>query len=209
MPNIRSGLIAAGAAMLIGGGLSAPPAQAGYIVTLTQQGTSVVATGSGTIDLTDLTIFGSGVGAVAQIIPSFALILTGPTSGVLIDLYASITGPGSFGSGGQTVASSGSGDLVGVGGGGTGLAVPHGYVSGGALMDTATYNNQTFATLGATPGTYEWTWGTRAHADSFTLNIGAVGVPESSGVLLLALPLGVGILLAARQRRATRIARLA
>jgi hypothetical protein len=42
-------------AMLIGSGLYAPPAQAAYTVTLTQQGTSVVASGNGTIDLTDLT----------------------------------------------------------------------------------------------------------------------------------------------------------
>jgi hypothetical protein len=40
-------------AMLIGAGLSAP-AQAAYTVTLAQVGTSVVATGSGTLDLTGL-----------------------------------------------------------------------------------------------------------------------------------------------------------
>ena len=44
MRSVRWGLIGAGAAMLIGSGL--PPAQAAYIVTLVEQGTSVVATGS-------------------------------------------------------------------------------------------------------------------------------------------------------------------
>jgi hypothetical protein len=48
---------ALGIALLIGGGLCAPPAQAGYIVTLTQQGANVVATGSGTIDTTGLSHF--------------------------------------------------------------------------------------------------------------------------------------------------------
>ena len=42
-------------AMVTGYGLSAPPAQAGYVVDLTQQGANVVATGSGPIDLTGLT----------------------------------------------------------------------------------------------------------------------------------------------------------
>lgn len=37
-------------AMLIGAGLSLPSAQAGYVVDLTQQGSNVVATGSGTIE---------------------------------------------------------------------------------------------------------------------------------------------------------------
>ena len=50
---------ALGVAMLIGSALSAPPAQAGYIVTLTQQGSDVVASGSGAIDLTSLSSFGS------------------------------------------------------------------------------------------------------------------------------------------------------
>jgi hypothetical protein len=45
---------AIGVAMLSGYGLSAPPAQAGYVVDLTQQGSNVVATGSGAIDLTGL-----------------------------------------------------------------------------------------------------------------------------------------------------------
>ena len=45
---------AIGVAMLTGYGLSAQPAQAGFVVDLTQQGSNVVATGSGAIDLTGL-----------------------------------------------------------------------------------------------------------------------------------------------------------
>ena len=44
---------ALGMAVLIGCGV-APPAQAGYVVMLTQEGGDVVATGSGPIDLTGL-----------------------------------------------------------------------------------------------------------------------------------------------------------
>jgi hypothetical protein len=49
-------LVVATAAMLIGSGLFAPSARAGYVVTLDEvPGTGIVATGSGPIDLTGLT----------------------------------------------------------------------------------------------------------------------------------------------------------
>ena len=48
------------------------------------------------------------------------------------------------------------------------LAVPQGYLTG-AISGTSTFNNATFASLGITPGTYTWTWGTGMHADSFTI----------------------------------------
>jgi hypothetical protein len=171
MRSVRWGLIGAGAAMLIGSGLSAP-AQAGYTVTLEQQGADVVATGSGAIDLAALSFSFSASGAIAAINPSFGFIRTGPASGEVIDTYTGVTGPGSFGSGGTISASSGSGGIVGIDSFNVDLEVPQGYVSGNSLSDTATYLNQTFSSLGATPGTYEWTWGSGATADSFTLQIG-------------------------------------
>ena len=45
-----------------------------------------------------------------------------------------------------------------------------GYVSGTALSDMAIYSGKTLATLGVTPGTYVWTWGTGAN-QNFTLQI--------------------------------------
>jgi hypothetical protein len=61
---------------LIGGGLMAPPAQAGYVVTLTQQGSNVVASGSGTIDLTGLS-FSSSDTINSGMFPSDGAITTG------------------------------------------------------------------------------------------------------------------------------------
>ena len=107
-----------------------------------------------------------------------------------------ITGPTSFGSGMLTGASSGSGDPVGFAGLAAILIVPVGYVSDSALSDTATYTNQTFSSLGVTPGVYEWLWGSGA-SQKFTLD----AVPEPSSLLLFAPPLGIIMLVAARTRR--------
>jgi hypothetical protein len=63
---------AIGAAMLVG--LSAFPVQAGYIVDLTQQGSNVVATGSGSIDLTGLT-FLVRIDQLSLLIPDFGFIV--------------------------------------------------------------------------------------------------------------------------------------
>jgi hypothetical protein len=175
---------AIGTAMLTGYGLSAPPAQAAFVVDLTQQGANVVASGSGAFDLTGLSFIRSLFNA-AFIWPDSALIYTGPPfpPGSEVDIYTGITtGPTSFGSGGESFPSSGSGDLVGIENGvfGHALFVPTGYVSDSPLSDTSTYDNQTFSGLGVTPGTYKWTWGSGADADSFTLQIGPAAVPEPS-----------------------------
>jgi PEP-CTERM motif len=170
-----------GAAMLIG--LSALSAQAGYVVDLTQQGPNVVATGSGAVDLTGLSFVSGGFFSGPEITPTGGddplnmNILTGPR-GQPLDDYKGLTGPASFGSGGGAGADSGSGDFVGMTAS-TDLYVPDGYVSGSPLSDTATYDGQTFSSLGATPGTYKWTWGTGAN-QNFTLVIGTAAVPEPS-----------------------------
>ena len=71
------GIASIGAAMLIG--LSAPSAQAGYVVDLTQEGSNVVATGSGTIDLTGLSFRLTTTDVSAFIAPSTGGIFAGPT----------------------------------------------------------------------------------------------------------------------------------
>ena len=177
---------AAALAIVIACGLSVRPAQAGYIVTLEQVGPNVVATGSGAIDLTGLFPFEELV-LSPQIIPAAGVILTGPTTALPTSLYSGFSTLPNFGPGGFAAASSGSGDLVGVIF--STLTVPQGYVSGNALSDSSTYDNATFFSLGVTPGTYEWTWGTGAN-QNFTLQIGPAGVPDAGstiGLLFLSL----------------------
>jgi hypothetical protein len=192
-PSLKSfqPILAAALAIVIVSGLSLRPAQAGYIVTLKQVGSDVVATGSGAIDLTGLNFFNTSSGGLASILPTLPQIITGPTSGTVDSYFGTLSGPTSFGSGGFTFASSGSGDAVGmsgVGGVQDFIIVPQAYLSGNALSDSSTYNNATFASLGITPGTYEWTWGTGAN-QNFTLKV-VTTVPDSGstiGLVVMAL----------------------
>jgi hypothetical protein len=89
-----------------------------------------------------------------------------------------ISGPSAYGSGSATYANDGSGDNVGIIAAANQIFVPQGYVSDNPLTDSATYDSATFASLGVTPGTYVWTWGTGAD-QSFTLEIGTAPLPAA------------------------------
>jgi len=159
---------------------SVQPAQ-GFTVTLEQVGSNVVATGSGAINLTGLTfsnISGGGAGIVANL---GDVIMTSGSS----DLYRGFTGPTNFGSGGAFGTNTFSGDSVGISPDLGLLGVPLGYVSGAALSDSMTFNNETLASLGVTPGTYTWTWGAGLPNQNFTLIIGRAGVPDGGSTVSL------------------------
>jgi PEP-CTERM motif len=200
---------AIGVAMLSGYGLSAQPAQAGYIVDLTQQGSNIVATGNGAIDLTGLEFVAAFPTIEAgQLNPSgvdpLNPAIKGGSGGMIIgsgveDQYfaPAITEPANFGSGGVTLSSSDTGDPVDIAS--PFLGVPHGYVSDSPLSDTSTYLSQTLSSLGVTPGTYEWTWGSGAN-QNFTLEIGAA-VPEASTWAMMALGFGLLGLVSYRKTR--------
>jgi hypothetical protein len=61
-----------------------------------------------------------------------------------------------------------------------------------------TFNNATFASLGVTPGTYTWTWGTGLPNQNFTLTIQRAGVPDGGSTVSL---LGFALLGLAALRR--------
>ena len=162
-------------------GTVADPAQAAYIITFSETGNDVTASGSGAINLAGLTFITSGA-TLSEIAPTFATEATGAAGHV--DEYNGATGPFSFGPGVFTSATTGAGDLVGVQalGGDPPIGfifVPMGYASGAPLSDTATYAGQSFATLGLTPGVYLYTFGSGTDADTFTVEVGAP-VPEPS-----------------------------
>jgi hypothetical protein len=194
---------AAGLAAVLAGvacvATSAGPAQAAYIVTFSQHGPDVVASGSGTIDVDGLTFITSGF-TTPEIAPTFATEATGAAGAV--DEYSGASGPSppiGWGPGVFTSATMGTGDLVGIQKliGEPGFVfVPMGYASGAPLSDMATYAGQSFATLGLTPGVYLYTFGSGATADTFTVNI---AVPEPASLTLLGTVIGLGLV--ARRRR--------
>lgn len=164
-------------------------------ITAMEIGGDVIFSASGTIDLTDLGFVGTSTG-LSGINPSGGNWKIGaPATVTSSDNYASIAGPSSFGSGGFAgIPDIALGDKFGVLPVANRLDVPPGYVSGSPLAASMTYSGETFASLGITPGTYTWSWGFGANADSVTLNI----VPEPARALLYLL--GVGAVLARRRR---------
>ena len=176
---------------------SVQPAQA-YTVTLEEIGSNVVANGSGAINLTGLSFLASGTQGGAILQPPIGAIVTGTTDSANVTFFSGFSGPTSFGSGNGDIASSGSGDRVGIVGLFGQLSVPDGYVSGAALLSSATWNNATFASLGVTPGTYVWTWGAGGVNQNFTLIIGGAGVPDGGSTVSL---LGCALLGLAALRR--------
>ena len=196
------------AAVAIGFGLCAPPAQAAYTITIEQVGSDVVATGSGSINFDALAVYGDELDT-SLIAASGGAIIVGPTTPTDDTYYSGVTGPITFGAGGEFLADSGGGGIVGLGtfdepSGGV-VAVPQGYVSGAPLgTSTATFTNTTISGLGLTPGAYVWTWGDGATADSFTLDIASVGVaaatPEPATWAMMVLGLAGLALLRTRRR---------
>lgn len=189
------------AAAVVGVGLGMmPQAQAAFVATMVEIGPDVVLSGSGTINTAGFISPGYAVtGAPPGVIwPTVGGIFIGGPAVSLVDYYAPFSGPTSFGSGGPSNPTSGSGDKVGLRLDLPGVAVPLGYVSGDFLSSSSTYAGATFASLGVTIGNYVWSWGSGPTVDSFTLNI-TEAVPEPASLALLAT--GIAGLVLRRRRK--------
>ncbi len=195
-------------------GIAAAPASAAYVVDITQVGNDVFVTGSGSINLAGLGNPGGGTTPIDAVLgASFGYLHVGSSPDQAYS--GTVTGPSNFGTnvtGGYTVATSATGDVVGfnVQNDQTGtrfIIVPNGYVSGTDLgTSTATYEDETFADLHLIAGTsYTWTWGTGQNLDSFTVNVEQVAaVPEPSTWAMMIFGFaGVGFLAYRRKRGET------
>lgn len=168
--------------------------QAGIIINFAQVGNDVVATGSGSANLSGLALFDAFPGAQINLDAATGNFRGGSTSmGFARYRFLTIapTGYGSFnvgfgpGTGDSNFPSSSTGDYFGLTAFNSMLLVPQNYVSGTQLSNTTTWNNRTLANLGLAPegSVFTYTWGSGANADFLTINITAV--PEPSSLLLL------------------------
>lgn len=174
-------------------GAAVPAAQASYVITIAQDGADVVATGTGSLDLTGMTSLG-GVNWESFVQPSSARIVVGATTSE--NYYGAFSSSASaFGTGGFTDATSGSGTTVIISGG---LYVAASYVSGTEMSATSTWANTTLSALGLADGTYTWTL---PSDDTLTVVIGeTTPVPEPASIALLGIPAAFTVL--RRRRRA-------
>jgi hypothetical protein len=151
---------------------STPIPLSAFTVTLLEVGSDVVMSGYGGLNILDLT-YVSTSGYASGIAPQFGIFLLG-TGTVNLDLYTGSTfsQPPNFGVGSTgTTTSIDTGTLMGVNPANH-LAVPVGYVSGSYIEGSTTYLNQTLSSLGATPGTYIYSWGSGANSSILTLQVG-------------------------------------
>jgi len=184
-------------------------AQAAFQFELKEVGPDVVLTGSGSFNIAGLTPrtgFTNGGGFLG---PNFPLLQVG-ASGAPMDVYSvAAVGASTFGTFGFVAAGVATGDAIAFasdlnhvfGPNDWRLSVPAGYISGTQLSGSATFTGRSFASLGITPGTYTWSWGSSiATGDSVTLNA-VSAVPEPSSVAMALAGLGVLGVWARRQKR--------
>jgi len=179
---------------------------------VTQLGSDVVATGSGSLNTAGMTKTNSSISVAPTVFEGAAVlspgIIVGPTPTIAVDAYNNDsvgTGPSTFGTTTtQILATSGTGMGFGFvfnipGGPLPRVFVPVGYNSGTALSGTSTWANTSIAAMGLTPGTYVWNWTvTGGAAESVTLIINAVPEPATIGLAAL------GLLMAVFARRLRR-----
>jgi hypothetical protein len=174
-------------ALLLGG---VGRAKADLVITFSQDGANVDATGVGSLNPSALSYLGS-FSYSSGVAPELSDVLLGSPDSY--DYYGPVSGPSNFGPGrgGYEIASSWSGPPVGLLQNGVlRLVVPAGYVSGTPISASATWDNSTISGLGLTPGTYTYSWGSGVTADSLTVVVpSATATPEPSGLVLA----GVGI----------------
>lgn len=165
------------AAMVICGSASAAA-----IITVVEADGNVTATASGTVNTAMLEYSSDALGVGIRSSDGF-LMFGGGSRGTHwggVSAY-----PESFGSNlSWTTMTSGTGDVFGVDGNGH-LFLPDGIETAGIyeISSTGLWESQTFASLQLTQGSYVWSWGSGADADSVTLNIGTVPEPATMALL--------------------------
>ena len=183
-PNLKfRQALACGAMMGLLGSIS-PVANAAFVYTFDQVGQDVVVNGNGTVNTSGLSLAVSVPASCSSgITPSYAYIGIGGGS---CTYYTGATGPAFGSSLSFFMPTSSSGSIFAASTGAHQVIVAEGYVSESAMANTMIFEDQTYASLGVTPGTYVWNWGSGINADTLTIQINAAvtSVPEPVSALL-------------------------
>jgi hypothetical protein len=130
--------------------------------------------GSGSFNTTDLGLAFNIDKPGISITPNVAQFTIGTISSDISQYTGTtITGPSTLGNGAQITTTLGGRGMFGIAPflSGISLLVPKNYVSGTNIVGTSAYRNQTLSSMGLTPGTYTWTWGTGNNQGVFNLVI--------------------------------------
>lgn len=171
-------------------------AVAAVTVDITQSGSDVITTVSGTLDTT---------GLEAEVTDTNEFLIIKPLNGLIgsgvfdsnTSLFFGLNGPSSFGSGDATLATSGAGDQFFLIGSAGELELSPTFVSGSNISSSATYANATIASLGLTPGQYVF----NAPNDTITVNIGAAVPEPATWAMMLLGFVGMGAAMRRSRRR--------
>lgn len=181
--------------------LAASQSEAAVTINIRESGGNVVAQATGSLNVATL-----GTPADANVVGLIEFVGAGNYAYLLGPTQASVYIPGFTiqqplnTTAVSSVADSSSGGPIGVDAVGQSvrLYVPRGYVSGSPINATSTWNGDSLASLGLTPGSYVFSYGT----DSITYVVAgaatATAVPSFSA--LAALLLAFGLILIARRR---------
>jgi hypothetical protein len=193
---------------------AAGSARATLMINANEVGGDVVFTLSGSFNTSSAMNGGIGFDRPPNAInPSTAQFSFSHLSGEREWVLPNFAGPASFGVGGSTSTPIGGANISFGGFFFTGndwrlFIGDVGYSSGTAFMGSMTFAGQSFASLGITPGMYDWSWNNSGISDSLTLNVNrSQGVPDTgSTVVMLGLGLA-GMTVAARRSHFVRAVR--
>lgn len=158
--------------------LGAPAADAAIVLNIRQVGQDVTIEGSGSANLSALSLAGSSTSFTNSLTGQEAYAGPAAFANGVVDLWQGLAGPLAFNPNPIVElpdAAGSSGDLFGImadnGSGSARLVLPQGYLSGSSLSGSSLFPNTDLASIGLTPGTYSWLWGSGATADSLNVVI--------------------------------------